>query len=90
MRLLYVLEFFREDMAEGMTRLKTFGHEAEAEPEAIVYARAFLNNVTIEDKRPTVCLLKNVSGKVLSVVAAPASAGEGSRPAPAIHVDQRD
>jgi hypothetical protein len=67
----YVLEFFLENASRDRLRLQTLGHEATSEARAIEYAQAFLKNVTIEDQRPNLCLVKNVGGKVLNILASP-------------------
>jgi hypothetical protein len=66
----YVLEFFREDEAGEKHRLRSLGYEASSEDRALLYAQAFLRNVTIDNERPTLCLIKKVGGKVLGNVSA--------------------
>jgi hypothetical protein len=66
----YVLEFFHEDEAGERHRLRSLGYEAQFEENAVHYAQAFLRNVTVRDKKPTVCLLKTLGGEILSIVSA--------------------
>jgi hypothetical protein len=77
-RVFYVLEFFLEHGSGEKLRLQTLGHEATSEARAIEYAQAFLRNVTIEDRRPNLCLVKSVGGKVLNILASPSlTMGDG-------------
>jgi hypothetical protein len=46
------------------------GYETRSEENVLRYAQAFLRNVTVQDKIPTVCLVKNVGGKILNIVSA--------------------
>jgi hypothetical protein len=73
------LSFFREDEAGEKHRLRSFGYEAPSEENAMRYAQAFLRNVTVRDKQPTVCLVKNVGGKVLSIVSAQSTVMQGTK-----------
>jgi hypothetical protein len=75
----YVLEFFREDEAGVRQRLRSSGYEAPSEERAVQYAQAFLRNVTVQGQTPDVCLIKNVGGKVLSVVLAQAPASAAAK-----------
>ena len=75
----YVLEFFREDEAGVRHRLRSSGYEAPSEERAARYAQAFLRNVTVQDKKPDVCLIKNVGGKVLSIVSAQSPATQTAK-----------
>jgi hypothetical protein len=75
----YVLEFLREDEAGVRQRLRSSGYEAPSEARAVQYAQAFLRNVTVQDKQPNVCLVKNVGGKVLGIVSAQSPATQTAK-----------
>jgi hypothetical protein len=75
----YVLEFFREDEAGEKHRLQSFGYETPSEDLVIRYAGAYLRNVTVQDEIPTVCLVKSIGGKVISVVSAQSPTTQDAR-----------
>jgi hypothetical protein len=75
----YVLEFLREDEAGVRQRLRSSGYEAPSEAPAVRYAQAFLRNVTVQGKQPDLCLIKNVGGKVLSIVSAQSPATQAAQ-----------
>jgi hypothetical protein len=75
----YVLELFREGDAGEKHRLRSLGYEASSEDQALLYAQAFLRNVTFDDERPTLCLIKKVGGKVLRIVSAQSSVSQTAK-----------
>jgi hypothetical protein len=79
MRMLYVVKSFCEDDAGERRRLRSLGYEAPSEERAVRYAQAFLRNATVHGKQPTVCLVKNLGGKVVSVVSAQSPAMQADK-----------
>jgi hypothetical protein len=62
----YVLEFFREDEDGDRRKLQSLRYEAPSDEQAVRYAKAFLRNVTVQDKSLSDCRI--ITGaKVLSV-----------------------
>lgn len=75
----YVLEFFLEDGSGERHRLRSIGYEAQSEENVVRYASAFLRNVIVQDKKPTICLVKDVGGKVLNIVSAQSTVTQAAK-----------
>jgi hypothetical protein len=55
------------------------GYEAQSEENVVRYASAFLRNVIVQDKKPTICLVKDVGGKVLNIVSAQSTVTQAAK-----------
>jgi hypothetical protein len=66
----YLLEFLVFEDG-GKRVIESMTHRAESVGAAQNYARSVLKNVTIHDKRPDLCEVKDQKGRLLGVVSAP-------------------
>jgi hypothetical protein len=72
-KLFYALEYYTLDADGDKRRLRSDIHHEPSMTHAISYARAVLKYVLMQDQKPDHCLVKDPSGKVLTVVSRVAS-----------------